>query len=458
MVTIIALAGITAAGIYTWSATPIYSSSVQLFISTSAGSDLNQLNQGGTFTQQRVKSYADIVTSSTVMRSVIKDLSLPYSPEQLASSVKAESPADTVLLNVSVTDPSPKRAKAIAESISTEFPRFIQAIETPTGAKVSPVKVSVTRAAILASDPVSPKAALNIVAGLLLGLALGITAAVLRRALDRTIHHTTEVVKIADAPLLGTVIDDPKAKERPLISGQDPSPRAEAYRQLRTNIRFLSVDRKIGIFVVTSALSGDGKTTTATNLAISLAQSGQQVVLIDADLRRPTVADRFAVSGAVGLTNVLMGEVPANQAVQRWRPDTPLFLLPAGPTPPNPSELLGSAQLSKMIESFRASGVTVVFDSPPLLPVTDAAILARATDGALVVARVGKTRTDQLEGAVEALRTAGAPILGVIANRVKRNRKSSAYGGYYAATTPKAVPRQTKRSEQTKQTEQAKQA
>jgi capsular exopolysaccharide synthesis family protein len=211
---------------------------------------------------------------------------------------------------------------------------------------------------------------------------------------------------------------------------QDGGIRGEEFRHLRTNIRFLSVDRQIGSFVVTSAMPGEGKTSTASNLAIALAQAGQPVVIVDADMRRPSVADTFGISGAVGLADVLLGEVSLRDAVQKWRPDLPLYILPSGPTPPNPSELLGSQQLEKLIQSMRETNMIVVFDSPPLLPVTDAAVLARATDGALLVARVGKTRTDQLETAAEVLRTANAPILGAIANRVRRRKKADGYGAY----------------------------
>lgn len=437
MVALPAIIGVIVAGAYSWAQSPVYSASVQLFVSTSGnGADSSDLNQGGIFSQQRVKSYADIVNSPAVTEAVATSLGLPYSAEELANNISAESPLDTVLLDITVTDTSAERARDIANAVALEFSRFIDRIETPTGKTESPVKVSVSRKAVLPSKPVSPRTAVNLVLGLIAGLSLGVGLAVMRSTLDRTIRLKSDAIKVAGAPILGSVPDEAKIKGTLLIVDEQATPRAEAFRQLRTNIRFLSVDRRLSSFVVTGSLPDEGKTTTAANLAIALAQAGQTIVLVDADLRRSSVADLFALSNGVGLTNVLLGDVPVNHALQHWREDLPLYILTAGPRPPNPSELLGSARLAKVIASLEASGMTVIFDSPPLLPVTDAALIAKVTGGALVVTRVGRTRTDQLAEAVEALRAASATVLGVVVNRVK-GRKEKSYSSYYDIPSPR---------------------
>ena len=329
-------------------------------------------------------------------------------------------------------DPNPQKAKQIADAVSEQFSKQVAQIETPPGAKTSPVKVSVVQPATLPSSPVSPKTKLDLALGLLIGLIIGIGGAVLRAKLDNRIHDRDEAAKAADASVLATLSDDEAVEERPLIVQDEVfSPRVEAFRRLRTNIRFVGVDDTLRALVVTSADPGEGKTTVASNLAIALAQAGEKVILVDADMRHPKVAERFGLNPATGLSRALFEPDNVDRFLQGWRDDLPLRILTSGPTPPNPTELLGSHRMRQLIEALKARSTVIIFDSPPLLPVSDAAVLATFTDGALLVARANHTRRDSLAHAAEALHAVDAQVLGVVLNRVRATGgRCGRYGGY----------------------------
>lgn len=410
---------------------PRYQAMSQVFVNThGTGDDLTALIQGSTFTQQRVTSYATLLTSPRMLQPVAEKLNLSLTAGQLAGMVTVSNPKGTVLLNITITDSQPERARDIANSIAEQFPVLVTALENPGGKGSSLVTASRTVTADAPERPISPSLPLDLILGGLGGLILGTSLALLRNALDRTIKSKEEAQILSGAPVMAMIGEDAEAERVQLVTQDSFAPRAEAFRQLRTNIRFLSVDHRLSSLVVTSAVAHEGKSTTASNLAITLAQAGESVVLIDADLRRPTIADAFALSSGVGLTTVLLGDLPVEEALQPWRDELPLRILTAGPIPPNPAELIGSARMAALITELTQRGITVVLDSPPLLPVTDAALLARATDGALVVTHAGKTHAEQLASACDALRIAGASVLGLVLNRLPRKRGSSYYGGY----------------------------
>ncbi len=421
------------AGSYVGTATKKYTAHAQLFVSTSGQSDLSQLSAGGSFVQDQVKSYASVATTPSLTRPIITQLDLPYTTDQLAAEISASAPLNTVLINLSVTDRDPVRAAAIANAVATRLTTYIGQLETPIGQSASPVKATVTQDAQTPGGPSSPNKKLDLALGLVVGLVVGVGIAVGLETLDNRVGGHHDVAHVAQAPVVGLIGEDAHVKTKPLILLDDAfSARAEAFRQLRTNIRFLGVDSLLRSVVVTGSLEAEGKSLTAANLAVALAQAGERVTLVDADLRRPSVAATFGLPAGVGLTSVLVGQVGLADALQTWREDLPLRVLTSGPTPPNPSELLGSQRLVELIDELLTTSDIVLFDSPPLLPVTDATLLARATDGALVVARARSTRVGQLAAAVGALRSADAHVLGVIINRIPRKRGGaySSYGVY----------------------------
>ncbi|WP_309491626.1 MULTISPECIES: polysaccharide biosynthesis tyrosine autokinase [unclassified Microbacterium] len=270
----------------------------------------------------------------------------------------------------------------------------------------------------------------------MIGLALGLAIAMLRTVLDNRIHTLHDIETLTDRPVLGGIAFDPDAAKRPLIVHADPrSPRAESFRSLRTNLQFLDLDSGPRIFVVSSAGPGEGKSTTTANLAIALAETGARVALIDGDLRLPRVADYLAIEGGVGLTDVLIGRVDVADALQKWG-TTDLYVLPSGQIPPNPSELLGSAAMDQVLASLGEYFDYVLIDAPPLLLVTDAAVVGSKTRGVIIAAASGKTKKQELSGALRALETAGVQMLGIVVTMLPtKGPDSYGYGAYtYGAT------------------------
>lgn len=410
------------AGLVAWAQTPTYAARVQLFVSTAgAPDDPSQAYQGGLFSQQRVVSYAEIVSSPPVAQAVIERLNLTETVRELQSKVDASVPPNTVLINVAVEDPSPRRAKAIADAVSEEFSGFVETLETPPGDESPPVKVSITSPAQLPTDPVSPRKGMYVALGVFAGLVLGSAAALLRQALGNRVRSGRDAAEIAGAPLLGAIPEDPDADRRPLVVMADPfSARAEAYRRLSTNLSMLRDEHGFPAFIVSSPVESEGKTLTVANLGIAFAQAGHRVILVDADLRRPTLAKILDLPAAAGLTDVLSDSVPLEVALRPWREGLPLEVLGSGREAANASELLYSGRFDRVLDSLTERVDVVILDSPALAAAADAAALARARSGVILVTSVASTRADELRDASESLRAVHGSVLGVVLNRVPK--------------------------------------
>lgn len=448
LIVLLTLIGVGAASAYSLLQTPTFSATSKVFVSTPSTGTTSELAQGNSFTVQRVKTYSDLAITPIVLLPVIAALDLNLPASTLADRISASAPLDTSIIDITVTDTNPVRAAEIANATSQSLTRVVENIETPDAPDaVTPVKLTRAQEATVPSVPVAPNVPLNIALGLLVGLALGIAAAVLRETLETRIRNERDVEQITAVPILGGIVFDPKAQERPLIVHVDPrSPRAESFRTLRTNLQFLDVGRADRSFVITSSIQSEGKSTTGANLAIALADAGSRVLLVDADLRRPKVADYMAIEGAAGLTDVLIGRTELQDVIQPWGRGK-LFVLPAGQVPPNPSELLGSSAMTNLIAEFNRAFDVVIYDTPPLLPVTDAAILAKNVGGAIVVVAAGRTHKNHLKGAISALDNVGAAISGIVVTMLP-TKGPDAYGygrygygyGYGAEEeTPKAI-------------------
>lgn len=411
---------------------PTYSSRSQVYVSVRTGGTTADLVQGSNYTQRQVKSYSDLVTSPLVLAPVIDELGLDTTPDRLAAQVTASSLLDTSLITITVTDGNATTTAEVANAVADSLAVQVGELEQPTADGESPVLISTVRPAVEPTAPTSPSLVRNVTLGLLLGLAAGFGFAVLREVLDTKVRDESHVAQVTDSAVISAIAHDEAAAEDHLIVQTNPmSHVAESFRRLRTNLQFLSAEDRPRALIVTSSLPGEGKSTTAANLAITLADSGARVILVDADLRRPSVAQYTGMEGSAGLTTVLIGRATLDDVVQPWGSGQ-LHVLTSGQVPPNPSELLGSQGMASLLDELTERYDHVIIDTPPLLPVTDAAILSRLTGGAIVVVGAHKVHRHQLEEGIRSLETVNARVLGVVLNRVAR-KQSEAYAYDYAS-------------------------
>ena len=396
---------------------PVYKANVQLFFSPNFPTrDIRQLDTGGNYILQRVRSYTEIANSPEVAARVIDRLGLPCSPEQLMSQVSVTGKASTAVLTIEVGDERPERARAIADTIAEEFPPFITRLEQPSRVDAPPVKVSVVRPATTPSSPDSPRPVSNVGLGLAGGLFVGAATAFTAYARERAVRDENHAAEVAELPLVGVVGADPDTSA--LMERDEDSVRAEAFRQLRTNLRLQAVGARLTSVTIIGGAAGDGGAAIAGNLAIAFARAGETVVLVDGNLRNPEIHELFAVRSEAGLANVLRGEASVYDAVVQWRPDFPLYVLPAGRVEAGPAEWWSQPDaLATAMESFRRDNAFVIVNAPPLLSDAEAGSLVTGTDATAVVARVGSTHAEQLASTVGALRRSGGRLLGLIAVR-----------------------------------------
>ena len=433
-------------------ATPQYEARTRVFVSAQNGgaSSAGELVSGTSYAQQRIRSYLDIALSPSVLQPVVDELALPMSADQLASRITATTPPNSLIIEVIAVDTEPGRAADIANATASSLENVIVTdFERPVDGGPSLVELQTIQPATAPGSPSSPNAARNIALGAALGLIVGLGAAVLRSVLDTRVQGRHDIESLTQAPILGGTTFDQDWTSHPLIVRTDPRhPEAEAFRALRTNLRFVNVDNGGRAFVVTSSVPGEGKSSTTANLALALAETGARVVLVDADLRLPRIAKNMGLEGGAGLTDVLIGRFPVQDVLQRWS-DTSLYVLPAGQVPPNPSELLGSAAMADLIRTLNEGADYVLLDSPPLLPVTDAAILSNLSAGAILVAATGKVKKAEFSAAVRNLENANSRVVGVVMTMLPR-KGPDAFGGaqygYYGSEDEELAP--SKRSRQ----------
>lgn len=446
---LVVLAGVAALGV-SLTQDKVYAANANGFVGTGQSDNAATGSINDQLARSRATSYVDIAKSRATAESVIENLGIDASPSALVGRISVEQPIDTVLIKITARAGSPREAQDLADAWVKALARQIEGIEAPSGKLTDGTpRLIPVESAELPTAPISPNIPRNTVLGLIVGVLLGLGYAVLRSTLDRRIHRAEDVEARFTAPVVASIPAAPVLKHdrgaRATIAVDGSGSlegfggAAESFRKLRTNLVYMDVDNPPRVLVVTSPKPGDGKSTVAANIASALASAGQPVILIDADLRRPTVADSFGIDNAAGLTTVLSGQLSAEDVLQTSAEHPQLQLMGSGPIPPNPSELLGSQAMRTLVRKL-GTDAYVVLDAPPLLPVTDAAILATAADGAFVVISSGRTLDTELGQCLSSLEAVSARALGVIINRVPTRRGMAGYYGYYGPYAPTSQP------------------
>lgn len=452
--------------------------------------------------QQLAETYREMIKRKPILTAAAQTLGLSYVP--LAEDVSASTVEGTQLLEISVRDTDPERARLLADEIANqlilqspsadpdqderrafirsqladleakiaetradidetqakleqansarviqEYQSNIQALQTKlagyqnTYASLLPSveggtnKITMFEAATTPTSPISPNVLETVATAAAIGLALALAGVFLIEYLDDTVRTGEEVSRLTNLPMMATIArmegDGPQAER--LITVQDPlSPISEAYRVLRTSVRFAAVDRPLQTLMVTSPGPSEGKSVTVANLAVAFAESGQRVLLVDSDLRRPVQHRVFRVSNFRGLSDAILSGTSVLAKCIQPTDIANLSIMTAGDSPPNPSELLASDRMGVLVEALKQQFDLVLFDSPPSLVVADGAILGSRVDGVILVTDVGQTHRKAAQQVVDELRRARANLLGVVINRVDTSGAGYGYGygyGYY---------------------------
>lgn len=456
-IAILLMTVVGAAAGYGWTLlqTPVYVAGSSGYVSSTGVEDLGESTLGDSLARSKVPTYLEIAEWRTVADYAIEELGLDTTPEALVQRIEVSNPDDTTFIKVSAEGPSPDEARALAEAWIEGMSAAVDEIDGDGTPGSAPVTILPGDEASLPASPSFPDVQMSVLVGGILGLGFGVAFAMIRTVSDRRIRAADDVEQRTGVSVVGTIpivpaLSDDTRLVDPATSGSTGRNGtfavAEALRALRTNLQFMDVDHPPKTIVVTSPLPGDGKSTVACNLALTLAAAGNTVVLVDGDLRRSMVAKTMGLPGGAGLSDVLAGRAALAEVLQRTPKSNNLLVLAAGSVPPNPSEVLGSERMHTLLADL-TKHATVIIDAPPLLPVTDGAVLTHQADGALVVITLRKTTFDLLDKALDTLRKARGRPLGIVLNKAPlRGADAAAYSYEYrrdytsSAAAPTTAP------------------
>jgi capsular exopolysaccharide synthesis family protein len=379
-----------------------------------------------TLTSGLLKTYAELVKSRSVAQQAIASSGLNITPGQVHTGLDARVVLDTQIITVTYQGRDPARVQRVANAVAAAFVNQIEQIES---AGTPAIEVSVVDQAEAPGAPISPNPLRNLTLAVVLGLLAGVGAAFLIDHLDVTVKHREEIESFG-FPVLGAIPRLDFKGESVHLERDLQGAGGEAFRMIRTSIGFVNLESPVRTLLVTSAMAQEGKTTTSLNLAAAYAVGGLRTILVEADLRRPSLHRVFGMLGTRGLTTAIVGDVPLQDAILNTDMRN-MSVLMAGAIPPNPVELLGSDQMTELLDRLQRSFDIVIVDSPPVVPVADPAALAGRVDGVVLVVRAGKTDRRRLDQASQLLDRAGGRLVGVVLNDVRFDGSPGSYEYYY---------------------------
>lgn len=406
--------------------TPKYQSTSTLFVATQTGTTTAEAYQNDMFSQQRAVSYAALATSEQVSARAVNELKSSISPDDLRAKISAVVRDKTVMLDVSVSDSSPEVAQSYADAVSNQLVAVISQLETSRRGGTPSATAVIVDNADYPTKPVGLKLWMRLLLGAAGGLMVGVLVALVAGTLDKRLRARERIESETGSLVMGALPKDPLRKNGGVADLGGGGIYAERIRELRTNLRFTVPPGGSGparCIAVTSPGSGDGRTTTAIDLAAAFAESGRSVILVDGDMRNGGVAERLSLDDAArdrayrrGLSTVLTGEDDVSDAVisDVGVGDHTITVLPAGPLPPRPGELWATDRATQLLEYLTGAFDYVVVDTPPLGDYTDGTIVGALGDGAILLARIGGTTDRALKRAVQVLQAAHVAILGTV--------------------------------------------
>jgi capsular exopolysaccharide synthesis family protein len=443
---------VAAVAAFTFLSPAKYTATAELFATYTAQSDSlqnsSEMSSGASYLSTQIKTYPQLVKTQAVLQPVIDELSLDTSVADLAKTVTATNPTDTFMVDISVEARDAGQSADIANSVAKNLARQISSSLYTDSASKSPITLSIVQKAQTPLKPSSPKVALYLAAGFVLAVIVAIGVALLKDVLNTKVDNLDDTRELTGASSLGVVPQSALlGRPRPAVVSQPDGFESEEFRRICTNISFLNLHRKEGgqLLVISSTQPEEGKTTTAVNVAAALAEGGRSVLLIDADLRHPSVARKISIEGHVGLSHVLSGQALPKDVVQKyWKPK--FHVLPAGKRPANPSILLNSTIMREVVEQALLQYDYVILDTAPMTVANDATVFAKMAEGIIMVVGKGVADKRELQENAQALQAAAIPVLGFVLNFADPKKMHAKNYYYYSDGAGSAEHREKPRS------------